>query len=76
MYKWLIRPLLFSVDAETIHHFVFKSLKLFHKFPGINAVSKSLFTLESKRLEKKLFGITFSNPVGLGGVFEEGIPIR
>jgi dihydroorotate dehydrogenase len=65
MYKWLIRPLFFTVDAETIHHFVFKSLKLFGKLPGAKSVSKSLFQVKSKRLQKKLFGITFNNPVGL-----------
>ena len=65
MYKWLIRPLFFAVDAETIHHFVFKSLKLFYKLPGAKTASKSLYQVKSKRLEKNLFGVTFANPVGL-----------
>jgi dihydroorotate dehydrogenase len=71
MYKWLIRPLLFSVDAETIHHFVFRSLKLFNKLPGVNLMCKSLYHVKSNRLEKKLFGISFSNPVGLAAGFDK-----
>jgi dihydroorotate dehydrogenase len=70
MYK-MLRPLLFSIDPERIHYFVFKVLKLHSKLPGFKSAMKSLFCLEDSRLEKRLFGLTFSNPVGLAAGFDK-----
>lgn len=71
MYKGLIRRILFSVDAENIHHFVFSFLKGQCKIPGAKYFLKSLFGKHDKRLERKLFGITFKNPVGLAAGFDK-----
>ncbi|HYG03293.1 MAG TPA: quinone-dependent dihydroorotate dehydrogenase [Chryseosolibacter sp.] len=71
MYKSLIRPLLFFVDAEKVHHLVFKALKGAGAIPGMRGFLKSGFDLESKQLEKKLFGIRFKNPVGLAAGFDK-----
>jgi dihydroorotate dehydrogenase len=65
MYKWLIRPFFFSIDAEKIHHFVFNSLKVFSSIPGGRQILSVMYGVKDKRLEKTLFGITFKNPVGL-----------
>jgi dihydroorotate dehydrogenase len=71
MYKNLIRPLLFLVDAERVHHLVFNTLKLKSKIPGFKSGLKSLFCYENPALERKLFGITFKNPVGLAAGFDK-----
>lgn len=71
MYKSLIRPLLFKVDAEKVHHFVFDLLSFQRKIPGCQGILKSLFCLEDKRLEKEIFGIKFKNPVGLAAGFDK-----
>lgn len=71
MYKTLIRPFLFLVDPEKIHHFVFNVLKLGGKIPGGKFLQRALYSLEDPRLEKKLFGITFKNPVGLAAGFDK-----
>ena len=71
MYKWVIRPLLFLIDAEKVHYFVFNFLKLISPIPGIKILFKSLFYVQHARLEKKLFGITFKNPVGLAAGFDK-----
>lgn len=71
MYKSLIRPLLFFIDAEKIHHLVFKGLKGAGSLPGIRSVLRSGFNVESKALEKELFGIRFKNPVGLAAGFDK-----
>jgi dihydroorotate dehydrogenase len=65
MYKFLIRPLLFLVDPERIHHFVFKVLKIAGSVPGIKPMLRAFFQVEHPSLEKVLFGINFKNPVGL-----------
>ncbi|MBT1702813.1 quinone-dependent dihydroorotate dehydrogenase [Chryseosolibacter indicus] len=71
MYKALIRPLLFSIDAESVHHLVFNTLKAVGKVPGSGSILRSHFAFEDKRLEKKLFGITFKNRVGLAAGFDK-----
>jgi dihydroorotate dehydrogenase len=71
MYKRLIRPILFSVDAEKIHHFIFKLLKFQSSVPGVPSLLKGTFSFQHQNLEKKLFGITFKNPVGLAAGFDK-----
>lgn len=65
MYKSLIRPLLFSIDPEVIHHRVFGLLRMAGKLPGARSLIGSVFRYEHKTLERTVFGIHFPNPVGL-----------
>jgi len=71
MYKSLIRPLLFLVDPEKIHHLVFSLLRLKGKIPGFRWILSSLFVKEDPRLEKEVFGIRFKNRVGLAAGFDK-----
>ena len=71
MYKSIIKPLFFLVQPERIHHIVFKTIKFFCKIPGVPALIKSIYTVNDKRLERKLFGLTFPNPVGLAAGFDK-----
>lgn len=71
MYKQLIRPLLFLVDPEKVHHWVFDILKLKAHIPGFKDVVRSMFAFEDKRLHVQLFGIDFKNPVGLAAGFDK-----
>jgi dihydroorotate dehydrogenase len=71
VYKLLIRPLLFLIDAERIHHWVFQILKLKGKIPGFKPLLKSLFHYKDHQLKRNLFGLTFQNPVGLAAGFDK-----
>ncbi|SFZ92859.1 dihydroorotate dehydrogenase [Flaviramulus basaltis] len=71
MYKLLLRPLFFSFDPEKIHHFTFSLIKTTSKIPGFSALFRSLYVVEDERLERKLFGLTFKNPVGLAAGFDK-----
>ncbi len=71
MYKAFLRPVLFLVDPEKIHHFVFSFLKWSGKIPGVKSLLRLLYCYEDKRLEKKILGITFRNPVGLAAGFDK-----
>jgi dihydroorotate dehydrogenase len=71
MYKSLIRPLLFSVDAEEIHHQVFKGLKSSCKIPGIKNLLSSMYAVSDRKLEREVFGLKFKNPVGLAAGFDK-----
>lgn len=69
MYK-LIRPLFFLLDAETAHRLAMQLLKTLCHFPIFRVVIKNFFSTETNnRLE--LWGLTFTNPVGLGAGFDK-----
>ncbi|MDD7887059.1 quinone-dependent dihydroorotate dehydrogenase [Flavivirga sp. 57AJ16] len=71
MYKLLLRPLFFLFDPEKIHYFTFSLIKMTSKIPGFKAVFRSLYVIENVKLERKLFGLTFKNPVGLAAGFDK-----
>lgn len=71
MYKIFIRPILFLFDPEVIHHWVFRILSIKGKIPGFNPLLKILFNYRHPKLERELFGIRFSNPVGLAAGFDK-----
>lgn len=71
MYRFFIRPLLFLVDPEVIHHFTFNFLKASCRIPGVRSLLSAMYTRRSQRLEKTLFGVTFPNPVGLAAGFDK-----
>ena len=70
MYRLIIRPILFLLDPEKVHHISFSSIKFFSKI-GLTSLMKSMFAVEDKRLEKELFGLKFKNPVGLAAGFDK-----
>lgn len=71
MYKLILRPFLFLFDPEKIHYFIFNSIKIFFKIPGVKRMACKVHTLDDKKLEKSLFGLTFKNPVGLAAGFDK-----
>ena len=64
MYK-VLRNFLFLFDAELIHEFSVKFIKVFFNFPLTTKIIRRLFIVNHSSLEKKLFGLKFKNPVGL-----------
>jgi len=70
MYKGLIRPLLFLMNAEQAHHFTFKTLKVLFQIPGVKAIT-SLFFGSLRGREKEVMGLRFKNPVGLAAGFDK-----
>ena len=71
MYKFLIKPILFLFDPEWVHHTVFSALKIIHRIPGIGSLIRSLYQVKDQRLERKIFGLTFPNPIGLAAGFDK-----
>jgi len=65
MYKKLLRPILFFFDPEKIHDLTFFILKLLDKIPFLFPLINTFFKVNHPKLETKLFGIKFPNPVGL-----------
>ncbi|RAK69301.1 quinone-dependent dihydroorotate dehydrogenase [Hymenobacter edaphi] len=65
MYKALVKPALFNLDAERAHHFVFDNLRRAARVPGAKAVLRGLYDFQHPSLAREVFGLKFPNPVGL-----------
>src|ERR1700746_1568463 len=73
LYERVVRPLLFSLEAETAHHFTIASLRRASYFdPALRALKR--FMPPSK--PKTVFGLTFPNPIGLAaGLDKNGVAL-
>ena len=71
MYKLIIRPFLFLFDPEKVHYFIFSLIRIFCKIPFVPAIFRNLYQVNDKRLERNLFGLHFTNPVGLAAGFDK-----
>ncbi len=71
MYKYIFRPILFLLSAETAHRLTFQLLNILFQIPLATNIVKWLFYFESPTLEKNLLGLKFKNPVGLAAGFDK-----
>lgn len=71
MYKQFAKPLLFKLDAERAHHFIFDNVKRLGRVPGTAAVLRALYHYQHPSLEREVFGLKFPNPVGLAAGFDK-----
>lgn len=71
MYKTLIRPLLFGIDPEKVHHFSFIFLKLSTQIPFFAYFARKSFQYKSPKLSQELWGLNFENPIGLAAGFDK-----
>src|SRR5437899_3242744 len=72
-YERFIRSLLFSLDAETAHHFTIALLKQASQF---HLVLRTLRPFQPPPKPKVLFGLNFPNPIGLAaGLDKNGVAL-
>ena len=71
MYQKLIKPLLFRFDPESVHYFTFSLIKIISIIPLAKSIIRALYQVKDDRLERKVFGLTFPNPVGLAAGFDK-----
>ncbi len=71
IYKGLIRPLLFKMYAEKVHHLIKTTLKFSFSIPGVKSIVTSIYAVNHPSLEKDLFGLKFKNPVGIAAGFDK-----
>ena len=67
-YERFVRPLLFSLDAETAHHLAIAALRLASSTPMVLDWLRRFAPLPNPT---NLFGLTFPNPVGLAAGFDK-----
>jgi len=75
MYKRLIRPLLFLLPPEQIHHLMIGFLRLAFAIPGMRSLVSRFYRLNDPRLKTTFLGLHFSNPVGLAAGFDKNASI-
>jgi len=75
MYRFLIKPLLFLLPPERIHHFLVSFLRAVFRIPGVRSLVKSIYHVNNKALETEFLGMTFSNPVGLAAGFDKNAEV-
>jgi len=72
-YERFVRPLLFSMDAETAHHFTIRSLRT---VSHVDFALRALNLFQPPASPKKLFGLNFPNPIGLAaGLDKNGVAL-
>lgn len=71
MYKLLIRPLLFRIDPERVHHLVARFLKMIFRFSFFRFLARQMYAVEHITLERVVAGLHFKNPVGLAAGFDK-----
>jgi dihydroorotate dehydrogenase len=75
MYRFLIRPILFLLSPESIHHLLIAFLKGLFWIPGMKALVHRCYHIKDKALETRFLGLTFENPVGLAAGFDKNAEI-
>ena len=75
MYRYLIRPLLFLLPPETIHHLLISFLRILFRIPGIYPLVKACYHLRHQSLQTEFLGMQFSNPVGLAAGFDKNASV-
>ena len=71
IYKYFVRPLLFKFEPEKIHHLVSKGLKLYFSIPLMRLITNLIFRSNSSKSSVNVFGLQFSNPIGLAAGFDK-----
>lgn len=66
-----VKPWLFTLDAERVHEEVSGLMSLAAHVPGADKVLSLLTGTGGKNLEKTVFGVKFSNPIGLAAGFDK-----
>ncbi len=71
MYSKIIRPILFLFPPEGIHRAVARLLPFFLAIPKVRGWVRKCFVIRDPGLERKLFGLHFTNPVGIAAGFDK-----
>jgi dihydroorotate dehydrogenase len=67
-YERFIKPILFSIDPEQVHHLALASLKTISRLSWLLSL---IPRFSDQRLAREVFGIRFPNPIGLAAGFDK-----
>ncbi len=70
MYYKIIKPILFRLNIESARNFAIFLLRLVGMLPFGRSLLRRSYRVEHHSLERRVFGVKFSNPVGLAAGFD------
>ena len=71
LYDLLIKPIVFRFSPERAHHLTMSAWYMALRVPILGGVLSRFFTIKHPSLHRKVFGLTFENPVGLAAGFDK-----
>lgn len=71
MYRWLVKPALFSLPAEWAHRLSFGLLRVVHRIPGVRQLMRMTWGALSPALRVRALGLDFPSPVVLAAGFDK-----
>jgi len=71
MYKSVLRPILFRIDPERVHHLVVVAVKILDKIPGIRSAMIRYTNKPDPSGGVTIAGLQFPNRVGLAAGFDK-----
>lgn len=75
MYKKIIRPLLFRIQPEAIHHLLINGMKICKYVPFAKSILNSTMSYSHPSLEREVIGIKFPNPIGMAAGFDKNAEV-
>lgn len=69
-YKHIVKPILFQLDAETVHNSFVRMGIISSYIPVVRWAIKTVFGYQNKNLQTIKNGIVFPNPIGLSAGFD------
>lgn len=71
IYKTFLKRIFFAIDPETIHDRMIECGRLLGKTLATKKLIALFFSYSNKKLEQKILGINFPNPIGLAAGFDK-----
>jgi dihydroorotate dehydrogenase len=71
IYRWLVRPFLWLLPAETAHHLAFRALRTAMRVPGLGGLLGTGARAGDPALRVRALGLDFPNPLGLAAGFDK-----
>src|SRR4051794_9967646 len=65
LYRYLLRPLLYLLPAETAHHLVMAGLRVLAAWPPLLGLVRAWMSVRDPSLEVEALGLRFPSPIGL-----------
>ncbi len=70
LYKNILKPILFKIEADTVHVFFLSVSSFISKSKFLRFVIKKIFLYKNQSLNTEILGIKFTNPLGLAAGFD------
>lgn len=71
VWEWILRPLLFRLPAETVHHLAMSALESCRYLPGVRPLIRGCYGSIDRSLTVRCMGLEFPSPIGLAAGFDK-----